>query len=118
MAFNDEGKSNGVGSLSPHPNPLPVAMTYLTHRFDLSDHAMARIGAAREGCKIVAGGRRPPESDPLGWAPRRGARLLMITLKQDLAPLQGANWTNRLPEVYASLRPPATFWATLRVANG
>src|SRR5258708_29870479 len=70
---------------------LFLAMTYLTHRSDLSDHAMARTVAAREGCKIVAGGRRPPESD-LGWAPRRGARLLMITLKQDLAPLHGANW--------------------------
>jgi hypothetical protein len=26
-------------------------------------------GAAREGCETVAGGRRPPESDPLGSAP-------------------------------------------------
>ena len=66
--------------------------TYLTH-----------LRGSPQGCKIVAGGRRPPET----------MQLIVGTLKgcetNNLAPLQGATRHHSVPVVYAALRPPATF---------
>src|SRR6185436_8286303 len=77
-----------------------------------------------KGCQKVAGGRsprRPPEESLVMTAPRRGARR-QVNVKdlytKDLAPLRGATQLiSRIPGGLRGLRPPATFLATLRVAE-
>src|SRR6266566_1311333 len=48
-----------------------------------------------EGCKIVAGGRRPPEHDPFDRQHPERVRDITLPLAQELAPLQGANRLTR-----------------------
>jgi len=51
-------------------------------------------------------------------APRRGARRQRKFTAKDLAPLRGATQLiSRIPGGLRGLRPPATFFATLRVAE-
>ena len=84
-----------------------------------------------KGCKKVAGGRsprRPPEKSLVMTAPRRGARhrhslrILIFNLQGyshcvGLAPLRGAILFIIRSGGLRGLRPPATFLATLRVAD-
>src|ERR1700737_2998409 len=54
---------------------------------------MPGIGAAREGCKIVAGGRRPPEKRSTRVGTLKGCQT--SSESQNVAPLQGANGIDR-----------------------
>jgi len=54
-----------------------------------------RSWAARRGCKIVAGGRRPPEHDQISRQHTERVRDVTVPLAQELAPLQGTNRLTR-----------------------
>ena len=96
------------------------------NRFDGNDILDSSVGlsvtfgerwAAREGCKIVAGGRRPPERDSIGSAPWKGARPLKDPARSEAGTPSGCDPDQ--PDT-GGLRFASTsgyFLATLRVAN-
>ena len=92
-------------------------MTYLTHQSDYPSRYGAGWGSPGGLQDSSRWSQDHRKAMPSGRHPEGVPDFLWITIVQDLAPLQGANWTKPLPEVSAPLRPPATFWATLRVAN-
>src|SRR5439155_2714936 len=51
--------------------------------------------ASLEGCKIVAGGRRPPERNSIDRQHAEGVQDVTVSRKKALAPLQGANQSIR-----------------------
>ena len=76
-----------------------------------------------EGCQKVAGGRsprRPPENSLVMTAPRRGAKRQVnvrdLYIEGSGTP-PGCDLISRIPGGLRGLRPPATFLATLRVAE-
>jgi hypothetical protein len=64
-------------------------MTYLTHQFDFF-MTVAGIGAAREGCKIVAGGSQTTGKRSIQVDTPEGCQTSYES-QEELAPLQGAN---------------------------
>jgi len=75
------------------------------------------VWSSSKSCKTVAGGRRPPERLPTDRQhPERGARGAGSARTKAGTP-SGCDPITPLPEVFASLRPPATLWQPSRVAK-
>jgi Concanavalin A-like lectin/glucanases superfamily len=100
---NDKRKKKWqVLPVKPSPQPSPKGI----HILDLPKPSylppLARPGSPK-GCKIVAGGRRPPDHDP--------KMIRHLEEVQDVWHPSGVRMTVRFPpEVFALLRPPATSW--------
>jgi len=69
-----------------------------------------------EGCKIVAGGRRPPERNSIVRRHPEGVQDVPISRHKALAPLQGANYQDA-PGGLRSAPTSGYFLTTLRVAS-
>jgi hypothetical protein len=79
-------------------------MTYLANALLIGWEGRASL----KGCEIVAGGPQTTGNGAPG--PRHPEGVLESPHERAVAPLQGANLLVRLPEVCATLRPPATIF--------